>query len=160
MVNEKIWESLPLAIDYKKLDVAKEMGAMALFGEKYGDIVRVVQIGDYSIELCGGCHVRNTSEIGLFKLVSEGGIGAGTRRVEAVTSKQAYDYLNGKMNILKQVTKLVKANDDKQIPEKIQLLQTEMKNLQKENESLSAKLANTEAESILEQVKNVSGVPV
>lgn len=160
IVNEKIWESIDLAIDYKKLDVAKEMGAMALFGEKYGDIVRVVQIGDYSIELCGGCHVRNTSEIGLFKLVSEGGIGAGTRRVEAVTSKQAYDYLNGKMNILKQVTKLVKANDDKQIPEKIQLLQTEMKNLQKENESLSAKLANTEAESILEQVKNVSGVPV
>lgn len=160
IVNEKIWESIDLAIDYKKLDVAKEMGAMALFGEKYGDIVRVVQIGDYSIELCGGCHVRNTSEIGLFKLVSEGGIGAGTRRVEAVTSKQAYDYLNGKMNILKQVTKLVKANDDKQIPEKIQLLQKEMKNLQKENESLSAKLANTEAESILEQVKNVSGVPV
>lgn len=160
IVNEKIWQSINLVIDYKKIDEAKEMGAMALFGEKYGDIVRVVQIGDYSIELCGGCHVRNTSEIGLFKLVSEGGIGAGTRRIEAVTSKNAYEFLNEKMNVLRQVTDLVKANDDAQLPEKVQHLQHEIKVLQKENESLSSKLANVEASAILEQVEDIGGIPV
>lgn len=160
IVNEKIWESIDLAIDYKPLEEAKDMGAMALFGEKYGDIVRVVQIGDYSIELCGGCHVRNTSEIGLFKIVSEGGIGAGTRRVEAVTSKKAYEYLSGKMTILKQLQGLVKANEDKQIIEKIQHLQQELKQLEKENDSLSAKLANVEAATLTDQVENVSGIPV
>lgn len=159
-VNKKIWESIDLFIENKKINEAKEMGAMALFGEKYGDIVRVVQIGDYSIELCGGCHVRNTSEIGLFKIVSESGIGAGTRRVEAVTSKMAYTFLNGKTTILKEVRQLVKANEDKQIPEKIQLIQQELKTAQKENESLSAKLANVEASSILEQLEDVAGVPV
>lgn len=159
-VNKKIWDSIHLTIDYKNIDEAKEMGAMALFGEKYGDIVRVVQIGKYSIELCGGCHVRNTSEIGLFKIVSEGGIGAGTRRMEAVTSKLAYHYLNEKTNILKEVRKLVKANEDNQIPEKFELIQRELKAYQKENESLSAKLANVEASSILEQVEDISGIPV
>lgn len=160
IVNEKIWQSIDLSIDYQEFEKAKETGAMALFGEKYGDIVRVVQIGDYSVELCGGCHVRNTSEIGLFKLVSEGGIGAGTRRIEAVTSKKAYEFLNGKLKILKQVSNLVKANDDQQIIERVQSLQQEVSNLEKENESLSTKIANIEASSILEKVEDITGVPV
>ena len=160
IVNEKIWQSIDLSIDYQEFEKAKETGAMALFGEKYGDIVRVVQIGDYSVELCGGCHVRNTSEIGLFKLVSEGGIGAGTRRIEAVTSKKAFEFLNGKMKILKQVSNLVKANDDQQIIERVQSLQQEVSNLEKENESLSTKIANIEASSILEKVEDITGVPV
>ncbi|WP_156856253.1 alanine--tRNA ligase [Oceanobacillus sp. AG] len=160
IVNEKIWQSIDLSIDYQEFEKAKETGAMALFGEKYGDIVRVVQIGDYSVELCGGCHVRNTSEIGLFKLVSEGGIGAGTRRIEAVTSKKAFEFLNGKMKILKQVSNLVKANDDQQITERVQSLQQEVSNLEKENESLSTKIANIEASSILEKVEDIAGVPV
>lgn len=91
IVNEKIWEDIKVVIEEMPIAQAKEMGAMALFGEKYGDIVRVVQVSDYSVELCGGIHVGSTSEIGLFKIVSEGGIGAGTRRIEAVTGKAAYE---------------------------------------------------------------------
>ncbi|WP_047986372.1 alanine--tRNA ligase [Ornithinibacillus californiensis] len=159
IVNEKIWESISLDISYKSLSEAKEMGAMALFGEKYGEVVRVVQIGGYSLELCGGCHVRNTSEIGLFKIVSEGGIGAGTRRIEAVTSKQAYAFLSDKVNLLQQTAQLVKVSDDK-VPERIESLFQEIKSLQKENESLSAKLSNLEASSIIDQVVEIAGVSV
>ncbi|WP_164668523.1 alanine--tRNA ligase [Virgibacillus doumboii] len=157
IVNEKIWASLPLVIDNKKIDEAKEMGAMALFGEKYGDIVRVVQIGDYSIELCGGCHVQNTSEIGLFKLVSETGIGAGTRRIEAVSSKHAYGYVNKKLNVLQSTAQLLKTSDEK-APERVEGLFQEIKDLQKTNESLSAKLSNAEASSILDNVETINDV--
>ncbi|WP_249871011.1 alanine--tRNA ligase [Oceanobacillus saliphilus] len=159
IVNEKVWESIAVAIDNKKLDEAKEMGAMALFGEKYGDVVRVVQIGDYSLELCGGCHVTNTSEIGLFKIVSESGIGAGTRRIEAVTSKHAYDFLNDKLSLLTTAAGLLKSNEE-QLPERIENLQNELKVVQKENESLHAKLSNLEASSILDQIENVEDVPL
>ncbi|MBS3679494.1 alanine--tRNA ligase [Ornithinibacillus massiliensis] len=159
IVNEKIWDSIPLDISYKSLKEAKEMGAMALFGEKYGEVVRVVRIGDYSLELCGGIHVGNTSEIGLFKIVSEGGIGAGTRRIEAVTSKFAYQFLSEKVNLLQNTAQLVKTKDEK-VPERVEALFQEIKTLQKENESLSAKLSNLEASSILEQVEEVSGIKV
>lgn len=159
IVNEKIWESIPLLIDSKKIEEAKEMGAMALFGEKYGDIVRVVQISDYSIELCGGCHVQNTAEIGLFKLVAETGVGAGTRRIEAVSSKHAYEYLNKKMTVLDSAAHLLKATDEK-VPERIEGLYQEIKALQKTNESLSAKLSNAEASSILDQIEMIAGVNV
>ncbi|WP_430785091.1 alanine--tRNA ligase [Virgibacillus flavescens] len=158
-VNEKIWLSLPLLIENKAIADAKEMGAMALFGEKYGDIVRVVQIGDYSIELCGGCHVRNTSEIGLFKIVNETGIGAGTRRIEAVSSKQAYHFINDKMDILKATGQLLKTNQEN-VPERIEGMYKEIKGLQKDNESLSAKLSNLEATSILDQIETINEVPL
>ncbi|WP_077299344.1 alanine--tRNA ligase [Virgibacillus pantothenticus] len=158
-VNEKIWQAIPLQIKTEKLEEAKKMGATALFGEKYGDIVRVVQIGDYSIELCGGCHVVNTSEIGLFKIVTESGIGAGTRRIEAVTSKQAYEFITGKLGLLQQAAQLVKAKDEA-VPEKIEVLYHEIKQLQKETESLQAKLANKETATMLEEVETIDGVQV
>lgn len=158
-VNEKIWASLPVSIDHKKLDEAKAMGAMALFGEKYTDIVRVVQIGGYSIELCGGCHVRNTDEIGLFKIVTETGIGAGARRIEAVSSKQAYGYVNEKLGILQTTAGLLKTNDDK-IVERVKSLYSDIQSLQKENESLSAKLSNQETSSIIENSETVEGITV
>ncbi|NBJ68618.1 MULTISPECIES: alanine--tRNA ligase [Clostridia] len=159
LVNEKIWQAIPLQIKTENLEKAKKMGATALFGEKYDDIVRVVQISDYSIELCGGCHVVNTSEIGLFKIVTESGIGAGTRRIEAVTSKQAYEFITGKLGLLQQAAQLVKAKDES-VPEKIETLYHEIKQLQKERESLQAKLANKETATMLEEVETIDGVQV
>lgn len=143
----------------KPIAEAKEMGAMALFGEKYGDIVRVVQVGDYSLELCGGCHVRNTAEIGLFKIVSESGIGAGTRRIEAVTGQGAYVEMNSQISVLKQTADELKTNI-KEVPKRVAALQAELKDAQRENESLLAKLGNVEAGAILSKVKEVDGVNV
>ncbi|TYS36695.1 alanine--tRNA ligase [Bacillus pumilus] len=159
IVNEKIWEGISVAIDLKPIAEAKEMGAMALFGEKYGDIVRVVQVGDYSIELCGGCHVQNTAEIGLFKIASESGIGAGTRRIEAVTGKGAYEELNDQLAILEQAASELKSNT-KDVPKRIASLQADLKGVQRENESLLAKLSQAEAGSILEKVIDIGGVKV
>lgn len=157
IVNEKIWESLPVEIMEKPLDEAKAMGAMALFGEKYGEIVRVVKMGEYSIELCGGCHVPNTSVIGLFKLVTETGIGAGTRRIEAVTGEKAYQYMSDQIQILNDAAHKIKANV-KDVPEKIAALQKELREAHKEIESLTAKLGNIEAKSLINKVKEVNGI--
>jgi alanyl-tRNA synthetase len=159
IVNEKIWANLPVTIDYKGLEEAKAMGAMALFGEKYGDIVRVVSVGDYSLELCGGCHVPNTSVIGLFKIVSEGGIGAGTRRIEAVTGEAAYRLLNDQVQMLKDVAQKLKSHP-KDVITKVDALLQEMKELQRENESLAAKLSNIEAGNLADKVKEVEGIKV
>ncbi|SDN00124.1 alanine--tRNA ligase [Sediminibacillus halophilus] len=157
LVNEKIWASVPVAIDYHPINEAKKMGAMALFGEKYGDIVRVVQVGDYSIELCGGCHVVNTAEIGLFKVTAESGIGAGTRRIEASTGKAAYQYLNDRQTVLRNAADMLKTSPEN-VPERIDVLFNDMKELQREKESLSAKLSNMEASSILDHLQEVDGV--
>ncbi|KKB36374.1 alanine--tRNA ligase [Bacillus thermotolerans] len=157
IVNEKIWNSLQVDIAHKSLDEAKQMGAMALFGEKYGDVVRVVSVGDYSLELCGGCHVPNTSVIGLFKIVSESGIGAGTRRIEAVTGEEAYRVLNSQVALLKEAADKLKANP-KDIVTKVESLQAELKEVQRENESLSQKLSNIEAGSLLDRVQEANGV--
>src|SRR5699024_3233746 len=158
-INEKIWANIPLKIETLSLDEAKELGAMALFGEKYGDTVRVVQVSDYSIELCGGCHVHNTAEIGLVKLISESGIGAGTRRIEAVTSKEAYNWLNGKLRLLTESAELLKVAEER-VPKRIESLFTDMRDLEKETESLQARLAHEEAGQILDKVETVAGVSV
>ncbi|MBY0123890.1 alanine--tRNA ligase [Bacillus sp. S/N-304-OC-R1] len=159
IVNEKIWRNIELEIDYKDIEEAKAMGAMALFGEKYGKIVRVVQVGDYSLELCGGCHVPNTSVIGLFKIQSESGIGAGTRRIEAVTGEAAYQLLNDQISILKEAAAKLKANP-KDLGSRIEGLLGEMKQLQRENESLAAKLGNIEAGNLVSKAKEINGVTV
>ncbi|MFT4496219.1 alanine--tRNA ligase [Bacillus cereus] len=159
MVNEKIWESIDVEISQKAIEEAKEMGAMALFGEKYGDIVRVVQVGDYSLELCGGCHVENTASIGIFKIVAESGIGAGTRRIEAVTGKSAYELMNDQVGLLKEAAGKMKTNP-KDILTRVDGLFAEVKQLQKENESLAAKLSNIEAGNLTDSVMTVDGVNV
>ena len=112
IVNEKIYESLDVVIDEIPISEAKEKGAMALFGEKYGDVVRVVDINGYSVELCGGIHVKNTDDIGVFKILSESGIGAGIRRIEAVTSKYAVEIFQTKEDDLKEIAKSIKTKED------------------------------------------------
>ncbi|USK38021.1 alanine--tRNA ligase [Cytobacillus firmus] len=159
IVNEQIWQSLEVEINYKDIEEAKAMGAMALFGEKYGKIVRVVQVGDYSLELCGGCHVPNTASIGLFKIQSESGIGAGTRRIEAVTGESAYKLMNDQITVLKEASGKLKTNP-KDLSARIDVLLGEMKQLQRENESLSAKLDNIEAGSLVSKAKEVNGITV
>ncbi|MFF5396638.1 alanine--tRNA ligase [Peribacillus butanolivorans] len=159
IVNEKIWQSLQVNTDYKNIEEAKAMGAMALFGEKYGKIVRVVQIGDYSLELCGGVHVPNTAVIGLFKIVSESGIGAGTRRIEAVTGAGAYKLMTDQIGVLKDAAAKLKTNL-KDVPSRIETVLAEVKDLHRENESLTAKLSNIEAGSLVSNVKEINGVQV
>ncbi|MGE6595530.1 alanine--tRNA ligase [Bacillus cereus] len=159
IVNEKIWESIDVEISQKAIEEAKEMGAMALFGEKYGDVVRVVQVGGYSLELCGGCHVDNTASIGIFKIVAESGIGAGTRRIEAVTGKSAYELMNDQVGLLKEAAGKMKTNP-KDILTRVDGLFAEVKQLQKENESLAAKLSNIEAGNLTDSVMTVDGVNV
>ncbi|MBU9720667.1 MULTISPECIES: alanine--tRNA ligase [Bacillaceae] len=157
IVNEKVWDGILVNTMYKSLNEAKEMGAMALFGEKYGETVRVVQVGEYSLELCGGCHVNNTAEIGLFKISSEGGIGAGVRRIEAVTGKKAYELMNDQVDVLKTAAERLKSKV-KDVPLRIEQLQKQLKQTERENESLSAKLSNLEAGNILNEVEEVEGI--
>ncbi|XKE96107.1 alanine--tRNA ligase [Metaplanococcus flavidus] len=159
IVNNKIWDSIAVATGYHNLQEAKDMGAMALFGEKYGDVVRVVEIGGYSLELCGGVHVGNTAEIGLFKLVSESGIGAGIRRIEALTGKGAYENLKNTERTLEEAASLLKANP-KDLVQKVQTFMADQKALQRENESLMAKISNAQSAGILDAVKTVGDVQV
>ncbi|UNK19905.1 alanine--tRNA ligase [Paenibacillus sp. N3/727] len=150
-VNEQIWKGTAVVIENKSIDEAKAMGAMALFGEKYGDVVRVVQVGDYSLELCGGCHVDNTSQIGIFKLLGESGIGSGVRRIEAVTGRFAYEFMEGQLDLLRQSAGLLKSNLN-DVPKRIEALNQQVKDLGRENESLQGKLSAIEAGQLTDRV--------
>lgn len=156
LVNEKILENLPVEVQLTTMDEARAMGAIALFGEKYGERVRVVKMGDFSLELCGGTHVRSTAEIGLFKLVGEGSVGAGLRRVEAVTGAGALRYVRAREEQLGQVASLVKASLD-EVVHRVESLVKEAKDLEKECEALRARVARYEVQSLLEQVKDLDG---
>ncbi|HEL9630560.1 TPA: alanine--tRNA ligase [Streptococcus suis] len=157
-VNEKIWEALDIVTVETDVDTAKEMGAMALFGEKYGKVVRVVTIGDYSIELCGGTHVGNTAEIGLFKIVKEEGIGSGTRRILAVTGKEAFLALRDREDALKAVAQTLKVPQIDQVPTKVEALAAELRDLQKENAALKEKAAAAAAGDVFKDVKDANGI--
>ncbi|WP_277584509.1 alanine--tRNA ligase [Psychrobacillus antarcticus] len=159
IVNEKVWDNIQVVTGFHNIDEAKQMGAMALFGEKYGAIVRVVKMGDFSLELCGGIHVQNTSEIGIFKILSESGIGAGTRRIEAVTGKGAFEIVKEEEHMLNEAANLLKAQPKDLVNKVAQTLQ-ELKNVQKDNESLSAKIANSQASSVLSSAQKVNDITV
>lgn len=130
---------------------------MALFGEKYGDSVRVVKMGDFSVELCGGTHVANTSSISAFKIISESGVAAGVRRIEALTSKAVFAYYDKLEETLYAAAKTVKTNPSGLV-EKLEHLMTELKSLQSENESLKSKAAQSALGDVMNQVTEVKGV--
>lgn len=153
MVNEQIWKEIPVKTVETDIDSAKEMGAIALFSDKYGDKVRVVKIGDFNTEFCGGDHVKNTNELGLFKIVSEGGVGAGVRRIEAVTSSDAFKFLQDRDDLLTKSAASLKVAQIKEVPHQIETLQNELKEAQKQNESLQAKIAAQQANNVFENVQ-------
>ncbi|WP_394404940.1 alanine--tRNA ligase [Streptococcus sp. 20-1249] len=156
-VNEKIWEALPVTTIETDVETAKSMGAMALFGEKYGKAVRVVSIGDYSVELCGGTHLGNTSEIGLFKIVKEEGIGSGTRRILALTGQAAFEALRSREDTLKEIAKTLKVPQMDQVPAKVVALSENLRDLQKENAELKEKAAAAAAGDVFKDVKEANG---
>ena len=156
IVNEKIADSLPVVTKIMSLDEAKKSGAMALFGEKYGDTVRVVSMGDFSTELCGGTHVDNTANISAFKIISESGIAAGVRRIEALTSEGVFEYYDKMEDTINEAAKIVKTNPAGLV-EKLEHLMAEVKALQSENESLKSKAAKDALGDVMDQVTEVKG---
>ncbi|MFQ3843603.1 alanine--tRNA ligase [Staphylococcus pseudoxylosus] len=157
-VNEEIWNSIEVNIQEMPIEEAKQIGAMALFGEKYGDVVRVVNMAPFSIELCGGIHVNNTSEIGLFKIVSESGTGAGVRRIEALTGKSAFLYLETIQSQFNAVKTQVKVKTDDQVLDKVIQMQTEEKELVKQLEQKNKEVTSLKMGDITNQVEEINGL--
>ena len=156
-VNEVIWDSKDVVVTETDMDSAKKMGAMALFGEKYGDKVRVIKIGDYSTELCGGTHLENTSQIGMFKIVSEGGIAAGVRRIEAISGIKLYEHLMEKEEVLKEVESLLKVSEQ-DIAKRIELNVKQIKELEKEISRLKNQISGESMQDYIAKVKEIGGV--
>ena len=156
IVNEKIQESLPVITQVMGIEEAKKTGAMALFGEKYGDKVRVVSMGDFSVELCGGTHVDNTGSITAFKILSEAGVAAGVRRIEALTSNAVFAYYKKLEDTIAEVSKAVKSTPAA-LTEKIESIMAELKKLQSENEALKSKAAKDALGDVTSQVQEING---
>ena len=157
MVNDQISKGLDVIVKNMPIEEAKKTGAQALFGEKYGDIVRVVNMGGFSIEFCGGTHVKNTSEIMAFKIISESGVAAGVRRIEALTSDGLMKYYAQVEETLKNASHLLKATPEN-LADKITHMLAENKTLHSEVESLKNKMAQDAAGDVMDQVKEVKGV--
>lgn len=159
IVNREIAAGLDVVTNEMSIEDAKKTGAMALFGEKYGEVVRVVQMGTFSSELCGGTHVSNTRNISAFKIISESGVAAGVRRIEALTGKALFEYYNTMESELQEAAKLLKAVP-LEVSAKVVSLQDEVKQLQKENDKLKAKLAKEAAGDLLSEAKEVDGIHI
>ena len=157
LVNREIAAQLPVHTDIMSLDEAKQTGAMALFGEKYGDEVRVVSMGDFSKELCGGTHVHNTGDVMLFKIISESGTAAGVRRIEALTGQGVIDYYKREEEQLHEAARALKASPE-DLLDKIGHLQAELKALHSENESLKSKMASESLGDVMDQVTDIKGI--
>ena len=159
IVNRKINDFLPVSTRIMGIEDAKKTGARALFGEKYGDEVRVISMGDYSCELCGGTHVSNTGTITAFKILSEGGVAAGVRRIEALTGEGVFRYYNELEETLAEAAKLIKTTPANLLS-KLEHLNAELKAVESENESLKSKLAKEALGDIMDQVNEVNGMKV
>ncbi|HEX3016325.1 MAG TPA: alanine--tRNA ligase [Caproicibacter sp.] len=160
IVNEVVLSAAPVESREMPIEEAKKLGAMALFGEKYGKVVRVVSVGDFSKEFCGGTHIGNTAQIGLFKIVSESSVAAGVRRIEAVTGTNVLSLLNDTLNEVAQAAEVLKLNNPSELVHKVGQMSAELKEKDREIESMSAKLAAVKVESLLGSAKDVKGVKV
>lgn len=159
LVNEKILDELKVETKISTFDKAKEIGAIALFGEKYGEQVRVVKIGEFSLELCGGTHLNSTSNIALFKILNEEGIGSGIRRIEAVTGERALNYIKEKENIISEVSDILQTIPS-EIPLKINQLIDDANNMKKKIKIIRNKLAHYEVDKLLSKKKEIKGVNI
>ncbi len=159
-VNEAILSAMPIVVKELPIDEAKQLGATAQFGEKYGDVVRVVSMGDYSVEFCGGTHLTNTAEAGLFKLISEGGVAAGTRRIEAVTGEGVLKYIKNNDALIERTASALKTNLLGEIDKKAEAVVAEAKETARMLESLNAKLAGGKADDVLANAKTIGSVTV
>lgn len=159
LVNQSISDNLPITITETSIDEARKMGAMALFGEKYGEFVRVVNMGNYSIELCGGTHLTNTAQAGSFKLISESGVAAGVRRIEAVTGEAALKYYQNLEEQLKNISALLKTTPNN-LNKKVETLLSELKEANREIEKLKSKMAGSATADIVNEAKDIKGVKV
>ena len=160
-MNEQILENSPVQTEITDMEKAQEKGAMALFGEKYGDVVRVLSMGtdNYSVELCGGTHVSRTGDIGLFRITSESGISSGVRRIEAVTGMGALDWIDGTERTLREAARLVKGSRESVI-EKVQQTIDRNRQLEKEVDALKAKLASSAGTDLASTAVDVGGLKV
>ena len=158
-VNEQILKRLPIQTESMSIEAAREKGAMALFGEKYGESVRVVTMGDFSIELCGGTHLKNTAEAGLFKIVSETGVAAGVRRIEAITGENVYKMLTQLDGKIQRLSDMLKANQN-DLEQKAETLLQDLKQAQRENEKLKNKLVTSDLESIIKSAQMIKEMNV
>lgn len=157
LVNHNIMHNQPVGMNEMDIESAKAKGAMALFGEKYGDVVRVVDMGEFSVELCGGTHVNSVGDIGPFRIISESGIASGVRRIEAITGGAAWDAIYSEDDTLAQVADAIKS-DKNQVSSKITQVMSDYKALEKELKQLQAKLASSQGDDMASQAKEVNGV--
>lgn len=160
LVNQKIWAAINVKTTITDPEHGKEMGALALFDGKYGDQVRVVQMDDFSIEFCGGTHCANSNQIGIFKIISESAIGAGLRRIEAVVSQKAYEYLAHRSELLDEVQSSVKSTKPEDIINKVESLEAEFHSTQKQVDDLNMRINQAKAASIFNKVQQVGGLTV
>ncbi len=160
LVNTWILEAMPVEVNEMPIEQARKLGAMALFGEKYGDVVRVVKAGEVSIEFCGGTHVKNTANIGLFRIVSESSVASGVRRIEAVTGEGVLELINSLQNTINESAKALKLNNPAELPAKCVSLTAQLKETEKTVETLRQKMAGSALDDILKSAKNVNGVEV
>jgi alanyl-tRNA synthetase len=159
LVNEAIRENSPVETKIMALDEAQAAGAMSLFGEKYESDVRVLSIGDFSMELCGGTHVERAGDIGLFKILTETGVAAGVRRVEAVTGKTAYDWVVHTDQVLRDIAAMLRGSRE-DVDEKVRELLERSRRLEKEVQQLKSKLASGQGGDLTSQAKDVGGIKV
>ena len=159
LVNNEILKGTDVVIEEMSKDAAVEKGAMALFGEKYGDVVRVVTVPDFSMELCGGCHVSNVGQIGMFKIVSETGVAAGVRRIEAITGRKALEYMNGKARLVAEASAKLKCHEEELIAH-VETLTAQVKDLTKQLEAINAEKAKADAAALTDKVQTVGSVSV